>query len=60
MRNCYVLLRMRPLLISCTESFVVISCERSIMTNLVSETVDAYSAAWTNVVVIVMSTITVV
>jgi hypothetical protein len=38
---CCALLRMRPLSISCAEGFVVISCGKSIMTNLAGETIDA-------------------
>jgi hypothetical protein len=55
----YALLRMRPLSISCAEGFVIIPAEKSIMTNLASETIVSCSAARANVVLTVMSTITV-
>jgi hypothetical protein len=40
MGKCYALLRMRPLSISWAECSVVISCGKSIMTNLASEAID--------------------
>jgi hypothetical protein len=41
MGKCCALLRMRPLSISCADSCVAISCGKSIMKNMASDTIDA-------------------
>jgi hypothetical protein len=41
MMKCYALLRMRPLSISCADVLLKFIAEKSIMTNLAGETIDA-------------------